>query len=499
MRSPWLGPPMVVALVALLGAPAVLAPPARAASTAFLVGADQESITPTDLGGIYLGGYGIGPVHRARSVLRPIYTHAVAISNGKSTVVFASLDVQGHFAAYQQPGGYGFADIRRDIQQRLRVPAANIVISSTHTHNGPDDLGVWGGVPVTYLQHVKDAVETAITKAVHTKRQAVLSWATRDMTGFCGTFGGGSPTGDPADYPVDNQLRALQATNESGAVIATIVNFSCHATVYGPLDKISPDWPGSTVAYLENAEQGVTGTSGYPGSIALVMVGAVGHTWPATVPSGYKNTKVDPPSGSDNYHADAFGNGVARAAMAALASPHRTPVTDPTVKAARKTVDVVNTNPLLAGLLYAPVPGYHIDRSVQPPYTYGDVLAAETGTIRIGDLAFYSVPGEPYPSLLTALGSQVKASAHFMFGLAEDQLGYVEMLSDYNGAAQCSLDDEFFFTISPEFGHDVVALDRQAAKADGFTTTAPDPVTDNNPGPVPPATNCTQQQLGQLP
>ena len=90
------------------------------------------------------------------------------------------------------------------------------------------------------------------------------------MTGFSGTFGSNTDatnTGDNQDYPMDQQLRVLQAVAPStGRVIATLVNYSTHATVYGPLDKVSPDWPGATATYLEGDEQEMPpGVSyGYP-------------------------------------------------------------------------------------------------------------------------------------------------------------------------------------------------------------------------------------------
>lgn len=470
----------------------------------FMVGAAQAPITPTSLAGVYLGGYGIGPQHPAKAVLRPIYAHALAIRSGTRTVVFASIDVQGWFSAYQQ-GPYGFADVAAEVSKRFGIPTSNIVISSTHTHNGPDGIGIWGGLPTSYFAFVAHQLETTIASAVGSERPARLYWGTEDVTGLCSTFGTSTNPnladgGDQADYPIDNQLRVLQARSAAtGQVTATMVNLSCHATVYGPLDEVSPDWPGATVTYLEHDEQGATGSYGYPGSQAIVMVGAVGHTWPAsTVPQRFTQPAAQPdPKADNNYPADHFGNSVGRAAIDAMT--HARPVRNAVVGGDMGQVRVVNDNPVLAGFLYAPVPGYHIDRSTSPPYTYGDVLVAEAGTLRVGNLAFYTVPGEAYPSLLAALHQQVHARAGFIFSLAEDQLGYVLLPRDLSGAAVCSTTDEFFFTISPAFGAEVVAADRRAAAADGFEVAYPSPAYLAQPGPLP--TNCAEQDLspGSLP
>ncbi len=160
-------------------------------------------------------------------------------------------------------------------------------------------------------------------------------------------------------------------------------------------------------------------------------------------------------------------------------------------------VNVENSNPVLLAAINeppnsSPLGGYKIYRSNKPPWAYGDVFVAPVTTLRIGGLPFFSTPGEPYPSIKFSLGSDVHARVSFMFGLAQDQLGYVEEPSDYNGAAQCSTSDEWFFTISPAFGADVERLSEANARALGFKVTGSS-LGSYGPG-GPPSTNCTQQQ-----
>ena len=469
----------------------------------YTVGAAAEDITPTDLHGVYLGGYGIGPVHPAGGVLRHIFTRVLAIrDHSGNQVIIGAIDAQGYSIAYQQ-GPYGFADIEQDIQKQLGIPASHIILQSTHTHNGPDDIGVWGGVPDSYLAYVKAQTELVIRRAVARERPAALRWATADMKGFSGTFGSdtdSSHTGDNADYPPDNQLRALQALTPRGKVIATLVNYSTHPTVYGPLNKVSPDWPGATATFLEHREIGIPAKVhyGYPGSVAVVTVGALGHTWPAGTPRGTDHA-VDPSPKSDNGPADDFGNAVARMTMNALASQPGY-VREARLSGTAQFVQVVNNNPVLLTAQNepaneTPLGGYKIMRANTPPYDYGDVYVAPVVALRVGDLPFFSVPGEPYPSIHSSLAGEVKAPVAFVFGLAEDQLGYVEEVADYNGALQCSTSDEWFFTISPTFGSQVISLQDQNASALGFSVT-PNPSGDYGPGQTPPSTNCTAQQAG---
>ena len=228
-------------------------------------------------------------------------------------------------------------------------PGSHILLQSTHTHNGPDDIGVWGSVPSSYLAYVKAQTEAAIRRAVAAERPASCAGRRRTCPGSHGRLErhDDSDTGDNLDYPPDNQMRVLQALTPRRRVIVTLVNYSTHPTVYGPLNKVSPDWPGATATFLEHDEIGIPSRVryGYPGSIAVVTVGALGHTWPATAPRG-TDPAVDPSPKSDNGPADDFGNAVARMAISAVS---RRPgyLRSSDVAGTSRNVQIVNDNAVL--------------------------------------------------------------------------------------------------------------------------------------------------------
>src|SRR5437667_4602743 len=147
----------------------------------------------------------------------------------------------------------------------------------------------------------------------------------------------------------------------------------------------------------------------------------MGNTWPAAVPSG-KEATVNPPPGSDNYNADSYGNAVAAQTIRALTTP--TYVTDGTVGGADGSVSVESTNPLLLADVAAPAvgPSPHIERAYLPPWGAGDVFVTRATALRVGDLAFFSGPGEPYASILFSLNHAVKGAAvKLILGLGQDQ------------------------------------------------------------------------------
>ena len=507
---------MTTLLCAVAAVPAAQARAAQRPGGLFYVGAAKEDVTPTDLTGFYLGGYGIGPVHKAQSVLRHIYFRVIAVRDRTGNqVVIGTLDSQGYSIAYDN-GPYGFSDVENFIQAHLGIPASHIILQATHSHNGPDEIGVWGGVPQTYLAWVARQMELGIRQAVASEQPAYLKIGTADMSGFSGTFGSNTDstkTGDNQDYPIDQQLRVLQAVSPDGrSVLATMVNYSTHATVYGPRNQVSPDWPGAAATYLEHDERDMPRGAryGYPGSTAIVTVGAMGHSWPAGIPSSDTNPGVVPVDkelnlakdgqGQNNWEADQYGNAVAQQAIDAVSGRHGFFIQRSLVDGTSRRVRVANTNPVLVAAANepansSPLGGYKIYRSTTPPWGYGDVFVTLVTTLRIGAIPFYAVPGEPYPSIKFSLDQDVHAPVQFIFGLAGDQLGYVEEPGDYNGAFQCSTTDEWFFTISPVFGADVARLSRANARALGLPVTG-SALTPYAPGQVPPSTNCTEQQVG---
>ncbi|HZU78572.1 MAG TPA: hypothetical protein VE991_01540 [Acidimicrobiales bacterium] len=390
--------------------------------------------------------------------------------------------------------------MQRVVTSALGIPASHVVVQSTHTHNGPDDLGIWGGVPTAYLAEVAANTTAAIEQAVRGEVPATLRWATAAMPGFAATFptqqdaAAGGPQ-DSAQFPDDTQLRMLQAVGvASGQVVATLLNFSVHPTVYGPLDEVSPDWPGAAATYLEGDQTGTATATGFPGSVAVVTVGAVGHAWPAPVPAGPAAPDA-PAAPDDNAGADAYGDAVAYRGVQALAGAAPS-LTGPAVTGAdQRMISIPAANPVLLAAVLLPVPGSHAYRADTPPYETGSVVSSTAEVLRVGNLALFGAPGEPWPSIEFTLSKEIATPVLFPLGLADDQLGYLSEAGEYAGAIACSPTDEGLFTLSPTFGDQFESTARQLAAAVGFAVTDPGPVADLHVGSPSGAAVCAQQQV----
>ncbi|HEY8738959.1 MAG TPA: hypothetical protein VIN56_00010 [Candidatus Dormibacteraeota bacterium] len=425
---------------------------------------------------VHEAAYGIRTASSVQAGRR-FMARSIAISAGDGsmshTVVLTVLDSQGYFIAYKQdpltdPGYFGTAGIRKQVMTDKGLDPEHVIISTTHTHNSPDSIGVWGGGQdqhnIDYLAVVRAGAIKSIETALASRRAVTLDVGVVDARQYQDTLQ--EVRGDPTTYPIDRLLRVLQAHDASGKVVATLVNYGDHGTVLGPLvDVISPDWPGE-VAYQLDARWG-RGTT-------VVVPGAVGRTWP---------NFPDPHTGKSwqNYLA-AFGRLVVAKVDTALTRTR--PVIDGTVGGAGHQLTEASSDPaayvLLTTQACPPLAGVcGTMRSISPPYLVGPaVVGTDLNAFRVGDLFLGGAPAEAYPEVAIELQARVQGAAvcgdsHHVFALSlvNDQIGYTPTTDEYALAVAYG-GDEGIFSINPVIGNDVINGQLANARALGFTTGA---------------------------
>ena len=388
----------------------------------YLVGAASHSINPDADGKfagkpVYLGGYGIGggsPVLAGRPATgvlgKGLSVRAFAVSDGNSAFAIADIEAQGWFVAMKN-GPYGLLDMRQEVERRTggAIRAEDVVIQSDHSHSGPDALGVWGGVPDEYLAYVKETTVETIIEALWAMQPAKLYYGTapgRDLLSNQFDY-------DEANKVVDSDVRVLQA-RDGDRVLATLLNFSAHATVLGSSNtKASGDWLQAANPLLEQRF----------GGKAVTVVATLGRTQPgdrgcadpsATTPDAQNLCKLN----------DYAGRVVDRAADAvANAQPLGGP---PSVSSRSYLIQDPATNALIMGMAYGGAPaGIPLMRSLSPPWFTANIVGTITSTARIGDVLLSSGPGEMYPQIALKVAELVGARGHMTAGLAGDQLGYL--------------------------------------------------------------------------
>ena len=418
------------------------------------VGAAKRDITPTadtappDGSSVFLGGYGLGPERPSTGVLEPIYVRAFVVNGPNGTLAFAQNETHDILAA---KGIMGQLDVAAAVVRGTVRFGLQCLNETLHSHAGPDTIGVWGGVPESYLTYLRDQTVAAIVAAYESRTPAELSIGAVDATDLIR-----SQFDAPPNAVVDGELRVLVATEPGDAtsVIAAMINFSAHATVMGSDNTlISGDWP-SVVASSIESELGI--------DTALVMVADVGRTQPQRDIGG---------GDTNEERLRSYGALVEERALLAMADLE--PVEGDEVSVTQRFLRETYTNPILPFVVLQGL----ILRSNTPPWlsaeeeTIGTVVSAA----RIGNVLFAAVPGEGYPAIQLAMEERVEAQQHFFFGLANDQLGYLiapeEGYPDILAAAPDN--DNAVFNVSSQIG-DHVQCALLAAAADIELLVEPD-------------------------
>src|SRR5688572_23880205 len=135
------------------------APESLAANPPLAAGFAAADITPA-LGGekpVYLAGYGMN--RKARGVHDPLFARTVVLASGDEKIAIVSVDLVG--LQYPQTKAI-----------RAKLPQFKyVLVASTHNHEGPDVIGIWGrgpfhrGVNEAYLDLVVERVAAAIQEA----------------------------------------------------------------------------------------------------------------------------------------------------------------------------------------------------------------------------------------------------------------------------------------------------------------------------------------------
>ncbi|MBI3958752.1 MAG: hypothetical protein HY328_08080 [Chloroflexi bacterium] len=266
-------------------------------------GTARADVTPPV--GIYHRMWGAASHDRAAGVHRPLYADAIALlprAGDGPGLLRLLIDLVGL-------GKNELDELTRTAAQASGLPAANVVITFSHTHSAgmmtPDRIPLPGGDLIPgYLAELSAAVGRISRETVDVVQDAVISYA----AGRCGMAANRDCWDDergifvcgfnPAT-PADDTLLVGRVTDAKGALLATLVNYACHPTTLAWENQlISPDYVGSLRETVEDQT----------GAPCLFLQGACGDLGPV---QGFVG---------DPAAADRNGREVAYAALSALSS-----------------------------------------------------------------------------------------------------------------------------------------------------------------------------------
>ena len=392
------------------------------------VGFGKADITPDlDRHVVWMAGYGNN--RRATGVHDPLWARAVVLREGASKLALVSVDLIG----LQRPAV---------LKVRERLPGyLHILVASTHNHEGPDVIGLWGpsqlesGVDSTYVEFVVERIVEAVQAA---EANLTPAWA---------AYG----TAEAPELLVDSRLpvvkdpilRAIKFNAADGSPLGLLLQFSNHPESLGPQNTlVTADFPHYTIEALE-ARYGVP-VAYFTGAIGGLMTNP--QEFPA--PGG---AVVE--AGTFAF-AEAYGVAVARVFDRALGAAESLQLSPLAVSTAPVFVPLANpgyrqgramgvlSRQAFAWIGRADSSGERLpDSQVE-----GDIaLETEVAYVRAGELHIAGVPGELYPELVYGeYQSPADPNADFpdapteppvmatlpgekalIFGMANDEVGYI--------------------------------------------------------------------------
>ena len=347
----------------------------------FLAGAATRTINP-EKDSLYLAG---GKANRLFiDVHDNLYVKAVVLSNSNNNLTILTFDCIG--LLYPQ-----LQEIRAKIKMELpTINAEHIVMSSTHTHAGPDVVGIWGkdlahsGVNDKHMQLIVNRAVEAIKEATEARKPVSISYGT-------GSFGEDWVKNISEPSELDRSVSIIKFSDPNGKNIAMLTNFACHPTIMDDASTAaSSDYVWGYYKYLDSAQGGVN----------MFLQGAIGG-WiqPEGVPHTYD-------------YANYYGSSLGKYAY----ELKKNKSTSKNIFFTSAKLNFPLANPSFQMLSKAGI----IKRD------FGKTVSSEIAYFTIGDACFATHPGETSPALSLATKSLMhNKGPKFILGLSQDALGYI--------------------------------------------------------------------------
>ncbi|MCS7045000.1 MAG: neutral/alkaline non-lysosomal ceramidase N-terminal domain-containing protein [Gemmataceae bacterium] len=394
----------------------------------FRIGFGAHDITPA-LGKkpVYLAGFGKNRL--AKGIHDPLMARAIVLADGDKKIALASVDLVGLFFPVVE-------------KIRGRLPGyAYVGVSSTHNHQGPDTLGLWGpnlfqsGVDPAYLKQVEDGVIAAVEQADRDLRGA---------TAKIGLVQAPELLRDSREPQVKHDdLVVLQFDGVDGKKRGLVVQWNNHPEDLGDKNtQITGDLVWSTVAYLQEKH----------GCPVVYFTGTVGGLM-TTLGMEIKDERGTPLKTGDFARTRRYGQLVGQAAEKALAQAKPVVLTPFLIQRRAIFLPLDNQFYLLArklGVMEREAfrwngDVWHAEPTTELKENQQLCLKTEIGRLRLGEVDVALIPGEIYPELVLgkvqdppdpgadfpdapiepAIYAQLTAKYKMILGLANDEIGYI--------------------------------------------------------------------------
>ncbi len=411
----------------------------------FLAGAATSKITP-ELGVTLVGGWS-GVV--AEEVHDELHARCLVLDDGSTRLAFVVLDLLGLHQNVTE-------EIKKAIFQKTKIPREHVIISTTHTHTGPDAMrgSRWNTNPDNFHSYQKFLINQCsylVQRAIDNLEPAHIGWGIAEVPQhvFCRRWimkpeaNAKSPFGnsekvvmnpkynDPnllkPSFETDPDVTFIYAKSPNGKPIALLANYSLHYVGGVTKGHVSADYFG---VFAERIKDLLNADVKNPAFIAIMSNGTEGNI--------NNNDYSKPYVRHENYEKmNIVANDVAIEVYKATQSIsyHKwVPL-----KAAHTEIPIQIRKPNDKMLNWANnvkdkpdnIPAEHpyeknyANRVLDRHNYWPDKIDVILQTYRIGDLGIVTIPFEPF----TNTGLSIKAKSNFkptfVIGLANGYWGYL--------------------------------------------------------------------------
>jgi Neutral/alkaline non-lysosomal ceramidase, N-terminal len=393
------------------------------------VGFAQADITP-DVAAktVYLAGFGQN--RKATGVHDPLFVRAIVLKDGDKKIALACVDLVGFFYPNVLHARKELADFHY------------VLVSSTHNHEGPDTLGLWGptafksGVDADYLKEVESKIVQAIRTAEKNARPATVQIGSLKVPELL--HDGREP------YVLHDDLVLLRFFDAQRAKpLGLLVEWNVHPELLGGKNTlVSADHVGYTVNYLQKKyDCPVTYFTGTVGGLMTSL-----H-----VP--LKDEQAKELADETFEKTERYGLALGAAADRALASAKPIQLTPFDVRSRQVFLPMQNRLYLagrLLGVLDREGFLWNGNPAKAEPAALSEkekpiAIQTEVALLRLGELEVAAIPGEIYPELVLGkvqdpvdpgadypeapiepgIYAQLKGPHRMIIGLANDEIGYI--------------------------------------------------------------------------
>jgi hypothetical protein len=416
----------------------------------YQVGVAKADITPSDWQQRTYWLAGFNADRPATSVNDPLYARAMVVDDGATPLAVVTLDLIGLTSPDVQR-------VQNAIAAKVPQLANRILVHATHTHEGPDTIGMWGGAgpvpflnprPLDYIDAIAAQAAKAVKGAWTNRKPATLKVANIDQKVLQDLV---------VDYrPPDvfDPMARLLVFSSGNQVVGTLVNWASHPEVLGEKDQaITADFVKWVVDEMESKLGGQT----------LFVNGAVGGLLTS------ESDKILPNLPRKSFRkAEAVGREVAKRLLRQLNNPGATDRVETLtnlspIEYRSRTFYLPIENPLYISaksLNRIPTPTFRQDQIPAPERKRAAGSATvyvqtEVNYIDFGSVSILTMGGELYPQLLVGgidpsigVAPYNKAPLEaplvthpdwatdpykFFFGLTNDFLGYFVPQAEWDG------------------------------------------------------------------